>query len=119
MKKFIKKIFLQKKKRYYKFNNKNLKKNRLSIFKSNKNIYVQVINDLEQKTIVSYSSLNKNFKLKKKSTKIIAFYIGQELYKKILIENFNKIFFDKKKKYHGRIKALICGFRSLDNTNII
>ena len=44
---------------------KNSDRNRLSVFRSNKNIYVQVIDDITGKTIASASSLEKEFKSEK------------------------------------------------------
>ncbi|WGH24846.1 MAG: 50S ribosomal protein L18 [Candidatus Shikimatogenerans bostrichidophilus] len=79
---------------------------RISIFRSNKEIYVQVIDDINNKTIASYSSLKiKN----KKLTKIeYSKKVGYKLAKIMLKKNIKKAFFDRKKYiYHGRIKNLI------------
>ncbi|MDH3004437.1 MAG: 50S ribosomal protein L18 [Candidatus Shikimatogenerans sp. JK-2022] len=79
---------------------------RISIFKSNKEIYVQIIDDINNKTILSYSSLKikKKIKTKIKLSKIV----GKKIAYYMLKSNIKKAFFDRKKyKYHGRIKILI------------
>ncbi|MDH3005158.1 MAG: 50S ribosomal protein L18 [Candidatus Shikimatogenerans sp. JK-2022] len=79
---------------------------RISIFKSNKEIYVQIIDDVNRVTITSYSSL----KIKKKNkTKVeIAKIVGKKIAKKMLNINIKKAFFDRNGYiYHGRIKTLI------------
>ena len=65
---------------------------RLSLFRSNKFIYAQLIDDSVGKTLLSSSSIQKEFKNVKGSPKEIAFQIGESIGKKILE---NKI----KKKY--------------------
>lgn len=69
---------------------------RLSVFRSNKFIYAQVINDLKGVTLVS-----------SKSTKTDAEKVGGEIAKKALAKKIKKVVFDKSGyKYHGKIKAL-------------
>ena len=81
-------------------------RNRLSVFKSNNHIYAQIINDQKGTTLVSASSLEKNFK---KSTDItkkdMAKKIGTEIAKRSLENGIKLVAFDKGKyKYHGIIK---------------
>ncbi|MDH3004576.1 MAG: 50S ribosomal protein L18 [Candidatus Shikimatogenerans sp. JK-2022] len=83
---------------------------RISIYRSNKEIYVQIIDDVNNNTITSYSSL----KIKNKNiTKIeISKKVGQKIAKKMLKLNIKKAFFNRNGyKYHGRIKALIENIR--------
>ena len=55
-------------------------RNRLSIFRSNRNIFAQVIDDISGKTIVSASSLEKTFKdIEKKSKYLIEEKLGDIL----------------------------------------
>jgi large subunit ribosomal protein L18 len=77
---------------------------RLSIFKSSKNISAQIIDDVNNKTLVSVSSH------KKKDTKKIkkaeqSVFIADLLSKKALEKKITKVYFDRGGyKYHGRIK---------------
>tara|TARA_Y100000590_G_scaffold457533_1_gene610368 strand:+ start:3066 stop:3407 length:342 start_codon:yes stop_codon:yes gene_type:complete len=82
-------------------------RNRLSIFRSNRNIFAQVIDDISGKTIVSASSLEKIFKdIEKKSKYLIEEKLGDILAKRSLEKGIKKVVFDKGSyTYHGRIKA--------------
>ncbi|WGH26121.1 MAG: 50S ribosomal protein L18 [Candidatus Shikimatogenerans bostrichidophilus] len=96
------------KKKYKKFGNKN--NPRISIFRSNKEIYIQIIDDINSKTILSYSSLEyKKKKKNKKLTKIeMSKIVGKIISKKMKKKKIKKAFFYRKKYiYHGRIKYLI------------
>ncbi len=82
-------------------------RNRLSVFKSNNHIYVQLIDDKNGKTIVSSSSLEKSIKEKKLNRKEVAETIGKDIAKKIISKGIDKVAFDRGKyKYHGLIKIL-------------
>jgi len=87
-------------------------KPRLSVFRSLTNIYVQAIDDVNHKTLISASS--KELK-KKKGNKIeIASLVGELMGKKLKEKNIIKIVFDKGAyKYHGRVKALADGIRKM------
>lgn len=76
---------------------------RLSVFRSNKRIFLQLIDDVKGATIASASDL----KLKKKLTKTeAAREAGEELAKVAKSKKIKKIVFDRGGyKYHGRIKA--------------
>lgn len=81
---------------------------RLSIYKSNKFMYVQLINDEKQHTIISYSSLsmNKNINIKKSRE------VGKVLADKAIKMGIKKIIFNRSKYiFHGRIKALAEGIK--------
>jgi len=78
---------------------------RLSIFRSNQHIYLQLIDDQQGKTLASASDLS----VKKKGlTKIqIAKEVGNILAKGISSQGIKKIVFDRSGyKYHGRVKAV-------------
>ncbi len=84
---------------------------RLAVFKSNNNIYVQAIDDLNQVTIASASTLSKEVKTKTLSieaSKEVGELMGQKLNDlKIL-----KVVFDRGGYiYHGRVKSLADGVR--------
>ncbi|SCA59046.1 50S ribosomal protein L18 [Chlamydiales bacterium SCGC AB-751-O23] len=82
---------------------------RLCVFRSNQNIYGQLINDDDGKTLAAFSSLSKELGLKErnKDTKNIAEKVGQELAKKAIDKGFKKVRFDRGCfKYHGAVKAL-------------
>ncbi len=82
---------------------------RLSVFRSNKHIFLQLIDDSSQKTLASASDL----KIKKKGTKTeIAKEVGKELAKLAKAKKIKKVVFDRSGyKYHGRIKASAEGAR--------
>ncbi|PZM82344.1 50S ribosomal protein L18 [Candidatus Gracilibacteria bacterium] len=79
-------------------------KPRLSVFRSNSNISVQLIDDTKGVTLASASDL----KLEKKSTKVeMAKLVGAEMAKKIKDLKIESIVFDRGGFiYHGRVKAL-------------
>ena len=79
---------------------------RLSISRSTKNISAQIIDDANNKTLLSSSSLKKNFTSDKKTNKTeISKIVAEDLAKKALEKNIKKIYFDRGKfKYHGRVK---------------
>ena len=88
---------------------------RLSVFRSNKYIYLQIIDDEKKKTIFSASDFELESKGKGK-TKIIktdkAYQAGELLAKKALKSKIKKVVFDRGGyKYHGRIKAAAEGAR--------
>ncbi|MGM0459756.1 MAG: 50S ribosomal protein L18 [Bacteroidota bacterium] len=87
---------------------------RLAIFKSSKHVYLQLINDRENVTITSVSTISNNLKdeLADKSKLEAAHIIGQELAKTALDQGINKVVFDRGGyKYHGIIKSAADGAR--------
>jgi len=82
---------------------------RLCVFRSLKNIHVQIIDDSRGHTLVSASSLDADIKSKlegKKKTEI-AGLVGNLIAKRALEKGVKQISFDRGGyKYHGRIKAL-------------
>ena len=87
---------------------------RLSVFRSNKHIYAQIIDEENQKTLFCSSSLEKKLQLKKGSDKIAAFKVGESIAEKAQKAGFkNNISFDRGSYiYHGRVKELAKGARS-------
>ena len=81
---------------------------RLTIFKSNNHLHVQIINDEKGITLASASTLEKTFKNKKiNNKKKIAEEIGKEIAKRSLEKGIKSVAFDKGRyKYHGIIKIL-------------
>ena len=87
---------------------KNSLRNRLSVFRSNKNIYAQIIDDNTGKTIVSASSLEKELNNSKKDNKFeIEEKIGNLIAERSIEKGIKKVVFDKGSYlYHGRVKSL-------------
>ncbi|MBI3443541.1 50S ribosomal protein L18 [Candidatus Woesebacteria bacterium] len=84
---------------------------RLSVFRSSKYIYAQIIDDEKGATLVSFS--DKNLKFSEKLTKVQkAATTGEELAKRALKKKIKKVVFDRGRyKYHGRVRALAEGAR--------
>ena len=83
---------------------------RLSVFRSNKDIYAQVINDNEGKTLASASSLKIEGKGKNKTE--LAFEVGKALAETAKQNGIEKVVFDRGGYlYHGRVKSLADGAR--------
>ena len=81
---------------------------RLSIFRSNKHIYAQIIDDEKTQTLLSFSTLNPELKTKIKSTwtKESAKKVGEVIAKMAKDKGIKKVVFDRGgNKYHGRISA--------------
>ena len=86
---------------------------RLSGFRSNKEIYCQLIDDVNGKTIVQTSSRDKLIAdLKLKSNIEISFNVGKSVAELALKKGIDKIKFDRGGYlYHGRVKSLADGAR--------
>ena len=86
---------------------------RLSVFRSNKEIYCQLIDDVNGKTIVQTSSRDKSIAdLKLKSNIEISFNVGKTVAELALKKGIDKIKFDRGGYlYHGRVKSLADGAR--------
>ncbi|KND48064.1 MAG: ribosomal protein L18 [Parcubacteria bacterium C7867-006] len=82
---------------------------RLSVFKSNKHISAQLIDDVNAKTIASVHSRDVKGKgMMEKSTKV-----GEEIAKKAIAKNIDKVVFDRGGFiYTGNVKALADGARA-------
>ena len=88
---------------------------RLTVFRSLRAIYAQVVDDTAQKTLFSVSSLSKSLanEIKKangkvEAAKIVGKAVGEEIKKR----NIDKVVFDRNGYlYHGRVKAVADGAR--------
>lgn len=80
---------------------------RMCVFRSLKNVYVQVIDDVSGVTLVGVSSQNKEIKAKQLNGVKLAAHIGDVVGQKCVEKNITEIVFDKSGyKYHGRVKAV-------------
>ena len=79
---------------------------RLSVSRSLKNFSAQIIDDVNNKTLLSASSIEKDIKNGPKTNKIsMSKIVAEKLAKKAIDKNIKKIYFDRGKfKYHGRVK---------------
>ena len=104
---------------------------RLCVFRSNKHIYAQLIDDEKAKTLVSANDLIIKSKIKNKKSKTqiknqkekkdkkmltrkisLAYEVGKLIAKKAIEKKIEKVVFDRGGyKYHGRIKAVAEGAR--------
>ena len=79
---------------------------RISVSKSLNNLFAQIIDDKEKKTLVSASSIEKDVKKNKVKKIDKSTLIGEMLAKRAKEKNIDKVYFDRGEyKYHGRIKA--------------
>ena len=82
---------------------------RLSVFRSSKNIYAQVIDDAKGVTVAAASSLEKDLKgaIKTGADKAAASAIGTLIAERALKAGIKDVVFDRGGyQYHGRVKAL-------------
>ncbi len=87
---------------------------RLRVFKSNKHIYAQIIDDVAGHTIVSVSTLDKDFSLEddEKGKVAAAKKIGEMIGARAKSAGITKVVFDRGGSiYHGRVKSLSEGAR--------
>ena len=93
---------------------------RLVVYRSNSNIYAQLVDDLKMTTLLSASSIDKDLKepIKKAENKIEkSKIVGVAIAEKIQKAKINQIIIDRNGyKYHGRVKALTEAIRSADIT---
>jgi large subunit ribosomal protein L18 len=92
------------------------KRPRLSVFRSSKTIYAQLINDENGKTIVSAKASetkkDKNIEIKLNNKEIEAYNVGKLIAMKGIEVGIKEVVFDKSGyMYHGRVKALANGAR--------
>ena len=84
---------------------------RLNVYRSNTNIYAQIIDDENQNTLVSASSLE--LKLSNGSNIEAATKVGEAVAEKAVKAGIKQVVFDRGGyQYHGRVKALADGARS-------
>ena len=87
---------------------------RLSVFRSAKHIYAQVIDDTTNRVLVAASSLSKDFRSSGQSGGNVAgaSLVGQLVAEKALAYGLQKVVFDRNGfLYHGRVKAVAVGAR--------
>tara|TARA_Y100001970_G_scaffold270300_1_gene363999 strand:+ start:4763 stop:5116 length:354 start_codon:yes stop_codon:yes gene_type:complete len=85
---------------------------RITVSKSLRNISAQIIDDNNNKTIVSASSTEKDFKKVKKNKTSLSSAIGEILAKRAVEKKISKVYFDRGGyKYHGRVKAFADSLR--------
>ena len=89
---------------------------RLVVFRSNRHVSAQMVNDLEDRVLFGASDLTEAVKsqLKKDSTKTDASKVlGKAIAEKAKAEGIKKVVFDRNGfKYHGRVKALADSVRA-------
>ena len=80
---------------------------RLTVNRSLKNISAQIIDDINSKTLLSVSSIEKDIRSQKKSNKTeLSKIVAEKLVKKAQEKKISKIYFDRGVyKYHGRVKV--------------
>jgi large subunit ribosomal protein L18 len=86
----------------------------LSVFRSNKHIYAQIIDDTANHVLVSASSLGKDFRTTGKSGGNVdgATLVGQMVGEKALQKGISRVVFDRNGfLYHGRVKAVAMAAR--------
>jgi len=87
-------------------------KPRLCIFRSNKNISCQIIDDVNKTTLCAASSLDKELGLEYGGNKEAAKKVGEAIAKKALAKGIEEVAFDRGGfLYHGRVKELADGAR--------
>ena len=87
---------------------------RLTIFRSARHIYAQVINDVDGRTLVQASSLDKDLRdgVKGLAKADVAKAIGTAVAKRLIEKGLKTVVFDRNGyRYHGRIAAVAAGAR--------
>jgi large subunit ribosomal protein L18 len=81
---------------------------RMSVYRSNKEIYVQLVDDVQGKTVLAASSKEKDIAEKKGITKIDqAKLVGKLIAEKAAANGISQVVFDRNGYlYHGRVKSL-------------
>ena len=84
----------------------NVNRYRISVSKSLNNLFAQIIDDKQKKTLVSASSIEKEVKKNKIKKIEKSSLIGEILAKRAKEKNINEVYFDRGSyKYHGRVKV--------------
>jgi len=87
---------------------------RLNVFRSLRNVSIQLIDDITEKTLLSCSTQNKDIKTKATYAGNVkaAAMLGEEFAKRAQVKGFKKVVFDRGGfLYHGRVKALADALR--------
>ena len=105
-----KQLFKRRQKRTrQKLHRKSVERPRLSVFRSDKHIYAQLIDDREKTTLASASTLEKDMrdKLKTGGNVDAASQVGKALAERAVAKGVKEVVFDRGGyKFHGRVKAL-------------
>ena len=79
---------------------------RISVTKSLNNLFAQIIDDKNNRTLVSASSIEKEIKAKKIKKMEKSSLLGEVLAKRAKEKKINEVYFDRgENKYHGRVKS--------------
>ena len=90
----------------------NICRPRLTVYRSNKEIYAQIVDDSNSKTIVAASSKDKDLKLKTTNKIEVSKIVGDSIGKKAVKAGIKEVSFDRNGYlYHGRVKSLADGAR--------
>ncbi len=82
-------------------------KPRLSVHRSNKNIFVQVIDDAQGRTLASASTLEPTLELRGKNNRDAAAKVGAEIAARAKAAGVEEVYFDRGGfLFHGKVKAL-------------
>lgn len=85
---------------------------RLNVYRSNKHIYAQIIDDSANKTLAAVSTKSKEFSNSEAKKAEESKKVGELIAKEALKKGIDKVVFDRSGYiYHGRIKALADGAR--------
>lgn len=109
-----KKARLKRKKRIRKKLSGTKEKPRLSVFRSSKHVYAQIVDDTEGHTLVAASSVEKQVKEQPKfDNKVaVASFVGKLLAERATGKGIKRVVFDRNGfLYHGRVKAVSDGAR--------
>ncbi len=93
----------------FQLRHKSVGRPRLSVFRSGKNIYAQVIDDTQGRTLAAASSLDKALReaLKTGADKAAAAAVGKLVAERAIAAGVKEVVFDRGSYlYHGRVKAL-------------
>lgn len=92
----------------------NRERPRLSVFRSNRNIFAQIIDDITGVTLVQASTMDKEFRRKQGEAfnKDLAREVGKRVAARALERDIKQVVFDRGPYlYHGKVKALADGAR--------
>ncbi len=95
------------KKRIHKIIRGTAERPRMTVFRSNNEIYVQLVDDLTGKTLAEASSMSKELASQKGKRKDIAKLVGKSIAEKAIQAGIKEVVFDRNGYlYHGRVKSL-------------
>jgi large subunit ribosomal protein L18 len=107
--KVVRKLRIRRKQRVRKALRGTAEKPRLSVFRSNKHVYCQIVDDVARRTLASASTRDKDLRggIAKVNNKEAAAVIGKSIAEKAIAAGIGQVCFDRGPyKYHGRVAAL-------------